>query len=188
MTDFQLKPLILLLATKPRLGMQAVLDLRLGNREIILLAALVAVLTGICGYVSVLIAPPIEGAVVPSPLGYVFVGAVNIILSSFVFFWAGRAVEGSGDFASVAQSMIVHQAFMNLLPIWAAIFAVFVPGLFGVSIIIAFVYVMYLMAGFIAQAHKLRSTGTAVFLIVGVIAVMSAILIFLISLFGISPA
>lgn len=187
MSKSQFKDLILLLATKPRLGMQRILDMNLTKNEIILLAATVSVFAGICGYGSILILPPVEGAVVPSPLGYVFVASMSIAVTSLVFFWAGRTVKGTGDFTSVALAMIVHQAFVNFLPLFVAISSVIFPGLYGFIFALGFVYAVYLMAGFIAQAHNLRSTGTAVILIVAVLFGISAVLVFFISLFGISP-
>lgn len=188
MTSTDIKTLFLLLATKPRLGMRAVLALNIQGRTLVQLAALVAVLTGIMGFVVNLIAPGAEGMAAPTPIGYVIVAASNIVLSSFLFYWAGRSIKGTGTLQDVAMAMIVHQSFMMLLPLVLAIVTIINPALSGLTFILSLPYVFYLMAGFLAEAHQLRSTGTAFFLILGVLFGLSLVLVFFISLFGIVPA
>lgn len=188
MTSTDIKTLFLLLATKPRLGMRAVLALNIQGRTLVQLAALVAVLTGIMGFVVNLIAPAAEGMAAPTPIGYVIVAASNIVLSSFLFYWAGRSIKGTGTLQDVAMAMIVHQSFMMLLPLVLAIVTIINPALSGLTFILSLPYVFYLMAGFLAEAHQLRSTGTAFFLILGVLFGLSLVLVFFISLFGIVPA
>lgn len=187
MNNTDLKRLIVLLASKPREGMRLVLNFGIGGRTLVQLAALVSVLTGIMGYVVTLVAPVAEGVVSPSPVGYVFVAASNILLSTFLFYWAGRTVKGTGSLQDIAMAMIVHQSFMMLLPLVLALVGAISPSFSGLAILIGFPYLIYLMAGFLAEAHNLRSIGTALVLIVGVIIVLSFVFIFFVSLFGIVP-
>lgn len=188
MTGVDIKHLVILLATKPRLGMRAALDLQIRGGVLVLLAALVVVITGIVGYFTSAFGPGSEEVVAPSPMGYVVVAASNIVLTSFVFFWAGRTIKGTGDFQDVALALILHQGFMVLLPIWVMLFAIFIPSLFQVAMLLGFGYLLYLMAGFIAEAHGLRSIGAAFFLILVVLVVLSVTLLFFLALFGIAPA
>ncbi|MEH6834102.1 MULTISPECIES: YIP1 family protein [Falsihalocynthiibacter] len=188
MTRIDIQNLLLLLATKPRVGMRVVLDLGIQGRVLVQLAALVSVLTGIMGFVVTLIAPVAEGVVAPTPTGYVIVAASNIVLSTILFYWAGRTVEGTGTLQDIAMAMIAHQGFMMLLPLIIALASTISPTLSGMTLLIGLPYLLYLMAGFLAEAHKLRSTGMAFLLIVGVLFVLSLVLIFFVSLFGIVPA
>lgn len=188
MTGSDIKNLIVLLATKPRAGMRAVLDLKIEGKALIQLAVLVSVVTGIMGFVVTLIAPVAEDVMAPTPIGYVLVAGSNILLSTFLFFWAGRSVNGKGSLQDIAMAMVVHQAFMMALPLVLALVAAINPALTGPTILIGLPYLLYLMAGFLAEAHGFPRIGTAVFLIVGVLIVLSVVFIFFISLFGIAPA
>ncbi|WP_380052044.1 YIP1 family protein [Falsihalocynthiibacter sp. SS001] len=187
MTPAETKQLIGLLATKPRVGMRRALDMQIRGAALAQLGALVVVVTGIVGYISNSMMPVAEEAVAPSPLGYVVVAASNIVISSFVFFWAGRAIKGEGDLQDVALALILHQAFMVLFPLWLSIVVLTVPSIIGIAMIAGFVYLMYLMVGFIAEAHKFPSTWTALLLIVGVLFLLAFALLFFVSLLGIAP-
>jgi hypothetical protein len=107
-----------------------------------------------------------------------------MVLSTFVFFWAGKAMEGTGTLSDVAFALILHQLFMIGFQIFIAVIAVISPQLGGIAFVVGFGYAIYILAAYLAAAHHFDTIGRAFLLIVGVAFLLVVLFFVLLSLFG----
>jgi hypothetical protein len=112
----------------------------------------------------------------------------NIVLSTFVFFWAGRAMEGKGTLPEVAFALVLHQLFMIAFQVFTVVIALISPQLGGIAFVLGFGYAIYILAAFLAEAHRFETLGRAFLLIIGVAFLLVVLFFVLSSLFGVSIA
>ncbi|WP_370302496.1 YIP1 family protein [Pseudooceanicola sp.] len=172
--------LAVLTVRDPAEAARQILDLNLPRQALWLALLLMAVLQSLIFALSDLMTPgptPFP-ALFGSPIRFMIVSALMLVLTVYAIFWAGRALRGSGALEDVMALVVWLQALRVAVQLAGLLLSMVIPLLAVLLLLAASVLGIYILLHFINQAHRLDSIARAV----GVLAVALVGLLFGLSL------
>ncbi|MDF1855782.1 Yip1 family protein [Pseudooceanicola sp.] len=182
----------MLLATigEPRRAARELLEIRLPDQALWTWLGLASVLNGLVYSLTVppqvQVAFPMPGLLQSPILLSLVMGVLMVGMTQF-FVWAGRLLGGSSDFRRMLQLTCWLQTLRVLFQVVISLVSMLSIGLSGLLAVIGGFWGVYILANFIAEAHRFTTPIKAVAtLIIGVLGVAFA-MTFLLALLGLAP-
>ncbi|MCI4662953.1 MAG: YIP1 family protein [Neomegalonema sp.] len=160
---------------RPRASAAWILAQRPSFGAVIVMVMAAVVISALISVASTMIAPPLNDAgerveVLPASNRLVLLALIDfgqLIFISFIANAFGKAFGGKGEWIDLVRVCGWHALVSVLATFASAVVGVVAPGLSALVIVAALLYLLYMLAAFIAEAHGFASTPSV--LLVGMV-------------------
>ena len=174
--------------TAPRTVARRLIDARPGTEGLFALGALVVIANTVLVVLQTALGPtdPAIARLLSQPLLFAASYAFLLALSSWVFAQAGRAVGGSASTEEVAICLIWLQALRAIVQVAMLALTFLAPLLAALVSIVASLAGLWVLLGFLAEAHRFDGLGKAALLVILGVTGMALGFSFLLTLLGVT--
>lgn len=186
MTTAYWRNLVIVSIKDPATAARTLMELHLPSQALWMALALVAVLNTALFTLSNLLMPgpsPLP-AVFSSPLLYIAIVTVGLILTIYALYWIGRLFKGKGSLADVMVLIVWMQVLRVLAQAAALVLVMTVPVLAVVLVFAAALVGVYMLVHFVDQAHRFGSVGRSAMVLIASLLAIAFGLSLIITLFG----
>jgi len=193
MTQAQFKALIGQTLFRPREAARVLISMRLPGHWLWTALALMAVLNAIVYSVSLTVAGPgdpnapmMMPAAFHAPVLFALLLFLALVLTVLSLFWVGRKFGGRAAIEDILVLITWLQVLRLMLQVGVTILVLAMPALAMIVIMVASIWGIYILVGFVAEAHGFVSSLGALGVICLALLVMAIGLTIVFSILGVA--